>query len=126
MMQGKKKTLLIVIAACLSVVLIASLLLSYFVPKYYASDEARANGDFYNEDHVVPDWSVLFIKEGLTLEQVFRRIGRPCADLGYGIIILGYRCWSGNAIRIGMMGGSEELEVAYVYYDTKYGSIQLV
>ena len=100
MMQGKKKTLLIVIAACLSVVLLASLLLSYFVPKYYASDEARANGDFFNEHNIVPDWSVLFIKEGMTLEQVVRRIGRPNGEYGYGFWILEYRCLSGKRLSL--------------------------
>lgn len=74
--------------------------LNYFFPKYYSSNGAYDDGRWFNENNIVLDWNVAHIREGISYEQVVRRIGRPNRQIGSGNFIMEYNCLSGKLLRV--------------------------
>ena len=94
------KTAIVIVSVVVAVALICSTLLWYFLPKYYSSNDAYNDGRWFNENNLVLDWSVGRIREGMSYEQVVRRIGRPNRQVGTGFFILEYDCLSDRKFHV--------------------------
>ena len=94
------KTAIVIVSVVVAVALICSTLLWYFLPKYYSSNDAYNDGRWFNENNLVLDWSVGRVREGMSYEQVIRRIGRPNRQVGSGNFIMEYTCLSGKLFRV--------------------------
>ena len=94
------KTAIVIVSVVVAVALICSTLLWYFLPKYYASDDIFHTKQFYNEHNILLDSRIWRVHNGLSYEQVVRRIGRPNRQVGTGFFILEYDCLSGRKFHV--------------------------